>query len=191
MVDELPGGEHRRHEFRAVYGSVEPALEQPHQVLAGVAAPAHRFLVDAAELAFPDIAVVALEPLLGHELGPIFRRLAPALAVLARTIFATVEGTLGPAPEIDLQAAIGALRHVAVSRVERLWFMSRVSGPADPAAGRRLDPSRRRPQLGSGRIIVRGDLLSRKAKPINLNELMADLRRATFISVAGEGPRDR
>src|ERR1039457_1932332 len=140
VVDELACGEDGRDEFRAVDHGIEPALQQGHQILARGPARACRLCVDAAELTLADIAVVALEPLLGHELGAVFGRLAPALAMLARAVFAIIEWALGPATEIDLQAAIdlvfgfSALRHVAFSRVERLWFMSRVSGPVSPAA---------------------------------------------------------
>src|SRR5690348_7485418 len=118
VIDELAGGKNRGNEFGAVDDRIETALQQADQVLAGVATAARRFFVDLAELAFPDIAVVALEPLLGHQLRAVFRRLATALAMLARAVFAIVEGALGAAPQVHLEAAVdlvfgfSALGHV-------------------------------------------------------------------------------
>jgi len=59
-----------------------------------------------AELALADVAVVALEALFGHQLGTVVRRLAPALAMLARAIFAAIDGALGAAPDVLAHAAI-------------------------------------------------------------------------------------
>src|SRR5439155_5812056 len=84
----------------------EPALEQADQVLAGVALAPRRFLIDAAELALADIAVVALEPLLGHQLLAIVGWLLAPLAMLARAVIALVDRALRPAPQIDAQPAV-------------------------------------------------------------------------------------
>src|SRR3546814_7101101 len=62
--------------------------------------------VDAAELPLADIAVIALEPLLGHELDAVIGRLLAPLAVLAGAVFALVDRALGAAPEIEAQAAV-------------------------------------------------------------------------------------
>jgi hypothetical protein len=76
-------------------------------------------LIHAAELALADIAVVALEALLGHQLQAEVGRLLAALAVLAGTLFAIVDGALRTTPEIDAQTAVNlmlgadALRHDA------------------------------------------------------------------------------
>ena len=89
MVDELARGEHRRHELGAVDDRVEPALEQADQVLRGVAGPADRLVVDVLELLLGDVAVVALELLLGAQLDAEIGELALApLAVLAGAVFA-------------------------------------------------------------------------------------------------------
>ena len=70
------------------------------------------------ELALRNIAVVALDLLLGFELGAEIGRLAlAALAMLARPIFTLVEGTARTAPDvlahpaIDLIFRFRALRH--------------------------------------------------------------------------------
>ena len=81
MIDELAGGEDGRHEIEAVHHHVE-RLEQPDHVLGGVAA-APRRLIDPLELALGDVAVIALELLLGGELLAIVGRLAALAAVLA------------------------------------------------------------------------------------------------------------
>ena len=57
-----------RHELRAVDDRVEAALQQADQVLAGVAAQPLGLGVDAAELLLGQVAVVALELLLGAQL---------------------------------------------------------------------------------------------------------------------------
>ena len=89
VVDELAGGEDRRHELGAVDDRVEARLEQADQVLGGVALAAVGLLVDLAELLFGDVAVVALQLLLGAQLQAEVGQLAlAALAVLAGTVFA-------------------------------------------------------------------------------------------------------
>ena len=106
VVHELARGEDGRHEFHPVNDGVEAALQQLDQVLAGVAPPAHRLVVEAAELLFGDVAVMALELLLGAQLQAEIGGLAPALAVLARPVFPPVIGALGPPPEIDAEAPV-------------------------------------------------------------------------------------
>ena len=106
VVHELAGGEDGRHELGAVDHRVQAALQHLDEVLAGVALAAPGLLVIAAELALADVAVVALQLLLGGELGAEIRRLAAALAVLAGTVFTLVEGALGATPEIDAETAV-------------------------------------------------------------------------------------
>ncbi|MPL88357.1 hypothetical protein SDC9_34377 [bioreactor metagenome] len=107
VVDELAGGEDGRHELGAIDDRVETALEQADQVLAGVALDALGFRVDAAELLLGHVAVVALELLLGAQLGTEVRQLAlAALAVLARAVFALVQRRLGAAPDVLAHAAV-------------------------------------------------------------------------------------
>src|SRR5579884_3539794 len=83
VVDELARRERGRHQLHAVDDGVETPLQQLDEVLAGVAAPPHRLLVETAELALADIGVIALQLLLGRQLGPVIRRLLAPLAVLA------------------------------------------------------------------------------------------------------------
>src|SRR3546814_3630739 len=101
VVHELAGGEDGRHELGAVDHRVEPALQQADEAFAGVAAAARGLGIVAAELLLADVAVVALQLLLGLKLGAVVGRLAAPLAVLPRRILALVDGALGPAPEID------------------------------------------------------------------------------------------
>jgi hypothetical protein len=118
VVHELARGEDGRHELGAVDHGVEPALEQADQVLAGVALDPLGLGVDAAELLLGQVAVVALELLLGAQLGAEVRQLAlAALAVLAGAVFAAVDRGLRTAPDVFAHAAVdlvlgrGALGH--------------------------------------------------------------------------------
>src|SRR5208282_211907 len=90
VAHELARGEDRRHELHAVDDGIEPALEELDEMLARVAAPPDRLGVVAAELALGDVAVIALELLLGRELDAVIGGLAAALAVLAGAVFALV-----------------------------------------------------------------------------------------------------
>ena len=84
-----------------------------------------RFLVDAAELALGDVAVIAAQLLLGLELHAVVGELAlAALAVLAGAVFALVDGALRAAPDILAHAAVDlVLRLVALGhRVLMLMF---------------------------------------------------------------------
>ena len=83
-----------------------------------VALEATRFDVIFVELALGNVAVIALDLLLGLELGAEVGRLALApLAMLARPVFTLVVGALGSAPDIlahpaiDLVFCFRALRH--------------------------------------------------------------------------------
>ena len=107
-----------------IHHGVETGLQQADHVLAGVAGAARGVLVIFAELPLGDVAVIALELLLGLKLGAIVGELlGAALAMLARTIGALVDGALGTAPEILADAAvelvfgIGALAHRVLSSV--------------------------------------------------------------------------
>ena len=107
VADELARGEHGRHELGAIDDGVEPALQQADQVLGGGALEAPRLLVDAVELPLADVAVVALQLLLGAQLLAVVGELGLApLAVLAGARFALVEGALGPAPDVLAEAAV-------------------------------------------------------------------------------------
>jgi hypothetical protein len=99
VVHDLPRRERGRHELRAVHDGVEPALEEPDQVLAGIALHPDRFGVVAAELLLGDVGVIALQLLLGAQLRAEVGHLAlAALSVLAGAVFATIDGALRAAP---------------------------------------------------------------------------------------------
>ncbi len=122
VVHELARGEHRRHEFRAVDHRVETALEQADQVLRRVALDPVGLGVDAAELLLGQIAVIALELLLGAQLrAEIAQLLLAALAVLAGAVFTLVHRGFRTAPDVLAHAAVdlvfggGSLGHVVCS----------------------------------------------------------------------------
>ena len=99
MADDLARGEDRRRELGAIDDHVEPLLEQADQVLAGVALHAVGGLVGRLELLLGDVAVVALELLLGAQLQAEVAHLAlAALAVLAGAVGAAVHRGLAGGP---------------------------------------------------------------------------------------------
>jgi len=106
VADDLARRERRRGQLGAIDGGVETALQQADHVLAGVAAQAVRLGENLAELTLGDVAVIALERLLGAQLDAEVRDLAlAARAVLAGAGFALVGGALRRAPEILADAA--------------------------------------------------------------------------------------
>src|SRR5262249_35063379 len=107
VIDELARGEHGRHELGAIDDRVETALGQTDQIGAAVALDPDRLLIDAAELLLGNIGVIAFQLLLGAQLHAIVGELAlAALAVLARAVFAFVDGALRAAPHVLAHAAI-------------------------------------------------------------------------------------
>src|SRR5262249_3211763 len=101
VIDELPCGKDGRGEFRAIGDRVEPALQQADQVVARIALHPDRFLVIFMELPLRNIAVIALDLLLGLELGAEIRGLAlAALTVLAGAIFTLVDRAFRPTPDV-------------------------------------------------------------------------------------------
>ena len=102
--------------------------KQADQLLGGVAAQPRRLAIDRLELLLGDVAVIALQLLLGPKLLAVVRQLAaPALAMLAGAVFALVEGAFRTAPDIlakppvDLVLGVNALRHASKlqSQIER------------------------------------------------------------------------
>src|SRR5262245_15099166 len=76
-------------------------------MLRGVAGAADRLVIDVLELLLRDVAVIALELLLGAELDAEIGELAlPTLAVLARAVFAAVDGAFRAAPDVLAVAAV-------------------------------------------------------------------------------------
>ena len=143
VIDELARGEDRRHELGTVHHRIEALLEQPDQQLAGVAAAALRHGIDTAELLFGQVAVMALQLLLGAQLQAEIRHLALApLAVLTGGVVAAVHRGFGPAPNILAHAAVdlvlggGALGHVR-SPLGSLWM-----APPLPSRGDRIPLAR-------------------------------------------------
>src|SRR5262249_50246197 len=107
VADELARGAHGGHQLGPVDHGVEPALEQPDHMGAGIALHADGFVIDAVELPLGNIAVIAPQLLLGAQLHAIIGELAfAALAVLAGAIFAAVDGALGAAPHILPHTAV-------------------------------------------------------------------------------------
>src|SRR5690606_22229137 len=99
VADDLARSEDGRRELGAIDDHVEPLFEQADQVLAGIALHACGFLIGPLELLFGDVAVIALELLFGAKLDAVIRNLAlAALAVLAGTIAAAIEGAFRTAP---------------------------------------------------------------------------------------------
>ena len=99
MADDLAGREDGRRELGAIDHHVEATFEQADQVLAGIALHAVGFLIGALELLFGDVAVIALELLLGAQLDAEVGNLAlAALTVLAGAIFALVDRAIWDDP---------------------------------------------------------------------------------------------
>src|ERR1700691_5542227 len=107
VIDELTRGEDGRHEFGAVHQRIEAALQQADQMGAGIAPEAQRLHVVLVELTLGDITVIALDLLLGLELGAEVGGFAlAALAVLAGTVLTLVERAPGTTPDILAHAAV-------------------------------------------------------------------------------------
>ena len=116
--NDLARREDGRRELGAIDDGVQAAFEQTNEVLAGVALHAAGFEIVLLELLFGDVAVIALQLLLGAQLDAIVGHLAlAALAVLTGTIFALVDRRFGTAPDILAHATVEfilgacALRH--------------------------------------------------------------------------------
>src|SRR5262249_37293621 len=121
VADELPGCEHGRNELGTIDDGIEPALEQPDQILAGVASEPRGLAVDRLELLLGDVAVVALQLLLGAKLLAVVGELpAAALAMLARSVFTLVVWALWPAPDILAEAAVDLMLRVYTFRHSKL-----------------------------------------------------------------------
>jgi hypothetical protein len=94
-------------ELGAIDDGVQARLQEADQVFRRIALHPVGFVVDLAELLFRDIAVVALQLLLGAQLHAEVGKLAlAALAVLAGAVFAAVDRGLRTAPDVLAHAAI-------------------------------------------------------------------------------------
>src|SRR6478672_4727915 len=122
VADELTRGPDGRREFGAIDQGVQTGLQQADQVLRAVALAARSFFVRRGELLLGDVAIVALQLLLGLQLQAEVRdfRLA-ALAVLAGAVRAFVDGGLGATPQVfthdPVEFVLGAmaLGHMSLS----------------------------------------------------------------------------
>src|SRR5205085_2034618 len=107
VADELAGGKHRGNKLCPIDQGIEPAFQKPDHVGAGIALEPPCLRVDAAELPLGDVAVIAAQFLLGAQLYAIVREFSlAALTVLARAVFAPVDGAFGAAPDILAHAAV-------------------------------------------------------------------------------------
>src|SRR5262245_66510134 len=155
VIDELARGEHGRHELGAIHDGIEPALQQADQMRSGIALEADRLLVDAAEVLFRNVAVVALELLLGAQLHPVVGELAlAALAVLAGAVFAAVHRALRAGPDVLAHAAIElVLGFMALGHrvLFPMWFLSRIA-PSSVRGGPGLTGEASKSAEGSPRV---------------------------------------
>ena len=118
VADQLAGRPDGRRELGTVDDHVETTLEETDEVLRRVALHAAGFDEGPLELLLGDVAVIALELLLGAKLQAEVGHLAlAALAVLAGAIFAAVDRALGTSEDVLAHAAVelilgaAALRH--------------------------------------------------------------------------------
>ena len=108
VVDQLSRLAPRGGEAEADEDVVEPALEQPQQVLAGDALLARGLLVVAGELAL-EHAVEAARLLLLAQLVAVLRGAHAAAAVLARRVGAALDAALLGQAALALQEQLLAL----------------------------------------------------------------------------------
>ena len=165
VADELARGEHGRHEFGAVDHGVEPALQKADQMRAAIALEADGLGVIAAELLLRDVAVIALQLLLGAQLRAEIGDLAlAALTVLARTIFAAVERALRAAPKVLAQTAVDLV-------LDAVSLAHRVSCSAGPMPGMQRLKTGTRPLRPRGTAVHGTRDGSRPPLPVRLRWL--------------------
>ena len=91
VVHELARSEDSRHEFGTVNYSIQATLQKADQLLACVASKTLSFPIDAAELLFGQIAIIAFQLLFRAQLCAEIRKFPFAtLTVLAGAIFTTI-----------------------------------------------------------------------------------------------------
>ena len=108
MGDELARGKYGGHEFGAINHGIKTALQQADEIFGGIAFHAVSSGIDALELFLGDIAVIALELLLGAQLNTKIGKLAAttALAVHAGAIFFAIDRALGATPDVFAHTAV-------------------------------------------------------------------------------------
>src|SRR5262249_49190812 len=166
VVDELARREHRGDELGAIDHGIEPALEQPDHVRAGIALHADGLGVDAAELPLGDIAVIAAQLLLGAQLHAVVGELAlAALAVLAGPVFPAVDGALGAVPHVLAHSAVDlVLRLVALGHRVLTLVSGRGSRPPLSRSFRDRQVLPEAPDETAGRETARGPESPRRAR---------------------------
>ena len=129
VVDELARGERCRHELGAVDNGVEARLQQTDQVLGARALAAGGFLISLRELLLGDVAVVALQLLLGAQLKAEVRDLVLAtLAVLTGAVGALIDGGFRAPPDVFTHAPVKLV-------LGRMTLRHAVSLPCSTRAG--------------------------------------------------------
>src|SRR4051812_33955949 len=108
VTDQLPGLTPRRGKAESHEHVVEPALEQPQQVLSGDAGLAAGLVVVVAELLFEQLVVTA-RLLLLPKLMPVLRLTHSATAVLARRVRTSLHRALVGEAALTLQKELQAL----------------------------------------------------------------------------------
>ena len=107
VIDELTRRKHGWHELGAIDDRIQAAFQQADQVFRGIALAAIGFFIDARKLLFGQVAVIALELLLGAQLQPEIGDLGLAtLTMLAGAIGAAIDGRFGAAPNIFAHTAV-------------------------------------------------------------------------------------
>ena len=90
VVDGLACRKNSWHHFGAVQYGIQTAFKNTNEILACITAATNSFGVIFFELLFTNIAVIAFQLLLGHQLHTKICWLFAALTMLARSIFACI-----------------------------------------------------------------------------------------------------
>ena len=106
MIDKLACGKNSWREFHTVNQCVKAAFQNTNQVLTCITTTANSFLIVFLELLLANVTVIALELLFRHELHTEIRRLAAALAMLTRSVFAGIDRRFSTSPEVYSETAI-------------------------------------------------------------------------------------
>src|SRR5579859_985727 len=145
VIDELARRKRGRNELGAIDDRIQPAFQKPDQVFGGVALAPRGLVIDAAELLFGQVAVVAFELLLGAQLqAEIGNLLLAALTVLARTVSAFVDRGFRATTDVFAHTAVEfVLGAVALGHIVLFFDPSRRfrSWKRDCNGGFRVNPS--------------------------------------------------
>src|SRR5690606_9837822 len=107
VVDELARSEDSRHEFHAIDHRIETTLQEANEVFGGIALKTLGGFIDAAEGFLRDIAVIALQLLLGAQVNAIVGDFAAAaLAMLAGPVITAVYRAFRATPKVLAHATV-------------------------------------------------------------------------------------